>query len=190
MVGINVKKKIIIIVLVSIALMLGITYAWFSWGSSLADRTNVTITTGEITVTYNGGPDITNIVMIPVSSKEKGVADGVAVYKEITVSSTEPTYFDLNMTLDVFPVGLKHKSVVWEIYENNSILDSGNFSNAQEDDIIKLVEGRAIDSTTTTYKLYIWIDGNQFNPKTIDNQEFTFILNGEATDQNKTALHD
>ena len=175
------KRTILIILTIAFLIILGITYAWFSWQSS--NRSNVTITAGEITVTYNGGPDITDIVLIPVSSKEKGERDGTGVAKTLTASSSENTYMDLNMTLEVFPTNLKHESLVWEIYNGNTKLGSGNLGSSQQGDVVKLFENQPITTTTSTFKLYIWIDGNQVNPPEMMNQHFKFVLNATATDQ-------
>lgn len=180
------KKKLLILIPIILIIVISITYAFFSWQS--LTRSNVTITAGVITVTYNGGPNINNVTLIPVSSKEKGVTDNTAVYKEITASSTEPTYMDLNLTLDTFPTGLKHKSLVWELYNGNNLIGTGNLGESNEDDVINLVTSESITSTTSTFKLYIWIDGNQDNPTTMMNQQFNFILNATATDDNNRVI--
>ena len=180
---INIKKKSIylfLILFILVIMIVGVTYAWFGWQSST--RSNLTITAGEITVTYNGGNNITGIKLIPVSSKEKGVTDGTAVYKEITASSTEPTYMDLNMTLQTFPTALKHKYLLWELYNGNTKIGEGNLGDNVQGDVVNLVTSEPLTTTTSTFKLYIWIDGNQPNPTAMMNQNFTFVLNATATD--------
>ena len=176
------KKKIIIIVILLISIILGITFALAVYGNIFTQSVSFTID-GGINVTYNGGPDISNIVLIPVSSKEKGETDGTGVAKTITASSTSDVYMNLNMTLEQFPNALKHQSLVWEIYKGNTLVNSGNFANSNQGNVIHLFSGELIASTTSTYKLYIWIDGNQENEVEMMNQHFKFVLKAEASNQ-------
>ena len=176
------NNKLLILVFLIIIVGLGITYAWFSWRSDNNSRTSVTITTGEAEMTYEAGPDITNIKLIPVSSKEKGETDGTGVAKNISVSATENVYLDLNMTLEIFPNALKHESLVWEIYKGNILVNKGNLGNSNQGDVINLFSDELISTNTSNYKLYIWIDGNQENAIEMMNQHFKFVLNANATD--------
>ena len=94
------NKKVIIGISLFLLLVIGITYAWFTWNSDT--NTNVSVTIEGINITYEDGQDITGINLIPVSSKEKGEADGTAIAKEITVSSNMNAYLDLNMNLEYY----------------------------------------------------------------------------------------
>ena len=161
-------------------LVIGITFAWFTWNSTT--NTDVSVTIEGINITYEDGQDITGINLIPVSSKEKGEADGTAIAKEITVSSNMNAYLDLNMSLDILPDGLKDASFKWEFYKGADLLLSGNFSTSNQSDVINLLSKELVTSTETTYKLYIWIDGNMSNPNTMQNQTFKFMLNATASD--------
>ena len=180
------KKKFIIIGILLITITLGITYAWWRWNSS--SNTDVTFTIDGVTVTYEAGNDITGIKLIPVSTKEKGVTDNTAISKDITVSASKTLYFDLNMNLEVFNAGLKHQSLKWEIYTGNTLVNSGNFGSSVEGDTIQLLKNREVGTTSTTYKLYIWIDGNQDNPTAMMNQNYKFVLNATATDKEPTNM--
>ena len=150
------KKKIIIIVSLLIVLVIGITYAWWNWQSST--NTNVTFNAEVASVTYSAGNNISGIKLIPVSSKEKGVTDNTAVYKEITASSNKTMYLTLNMALTTFPSNLADASLVWEIYKGNTKIGNGNFSGKQQGNSITLFKDQEINSTESLYKLYIWID--------------------------------
>ena len=174
-------NKISIILTLLVVLSIGISFAWFRWQSST--NTNVSFTIEGATITYNGGDDITNIKLIPVSSKEKGEADGTGVAKTITASSNKTMYIDLNLDLVSFPSALAEQSLVWEIYKGDTKLGNGNFSGKQQGDTIKLFSDQEINSTTSTYKLYIWEDGLQDNPNTMQNQSFVFHLNASVTDE-------
>ena len=175
------KKKLIILLTFLITITLGITYAWWRWQSST--NTNVSFTIEGATITYNGGPDINNIVLIPVSSKEVGETNGTGVAKTITASANKTMYLTLNLDLVTFPSNLAEESLVWEIYKGNDKIGNGNFSNKAQGDTITLFTNETINSTTSTYKLYIWIDGNQENPSTMMNQSFVMHLNATATDE-------
>ena len=61
------SKKIIIGIIISIIIALGITYAWWSWNSTT--NTDVSLVVDGINITYEDGDDITDIKLIPVSSK-------------------------------------------------------------------------------------------------------------------------
>ena len=172
------KKKIIIIVSLLIVLVIGVTYAWWNWQSST--NTNVTFNVEGATVTYSAGANISGIKLIPVSSKEKGVTDNTAAYKEITASSNKTMYLTLNMALTTFPSNLADKSLVWEIYKGNTKIGNGNFNGKSQGNAITLFENQEINSTESLYKLYIWIDGLQDNPNTMMNQDFVFTLNATA----------
>ena len=99
-------------------------------------------------------------------------------------------YLTLNLDLKTFPTALADKSLVWEIYKGTTKIDNGNFSGLQQDDSITLFDGELINSTTSTYKLYIWIDGNQDNPSEMMNQSFVFHLNANATEEEQITLYD
>ena len=114
------KNKIIIGVSLLLLLVIGITYAWFTWNSE--ENTNVSVTIEGMNITYEDGEDITGINLIPVSTKEKGELDGTAIAKEITVSSNMNAYLDLNMNLEILPEGLKDASFKWEIYKGEETL--------------------------------------------------------------------
>ena len=178
------KKKILFLILLIFAIaIIGTTYSWHKFRSNDVDVAFEVDDTG--TITYSGGADISGIKLIPVSSKEKGETDGTGIAKTISVNSTKykQHYFDLNLYLEEFPLGLKDQSLRWEIYKGNTLFNSGNFGSVNQGDSIKLIKDYILSSTTTIFKLYIWIDGLQDNPDTIVNQHFKFVLNGEATDE-------
>ena len=173
------KKKHIIVgcLLVIGAIMVGSTLAWWTWSTSSNEQTNVVVTVGGITINYEDGENITNNNLIPTSTKEKGIS------KSITVSSTGQVYLDLNMAVVTLDDGLKDASFKYEIYNGSELVTGGNFANSNAGDNIALLSGVEVNSSPTTYTLYIWIDGNMSNPNTMYNQNFEFRLNAEATDE-------
>ena len=175
--------KKILLLLLSILLMLlaiGVTYSYFSWQST--NKTNITISTGQIIITFNGGSNVTGKKLIPVSTKEKGETAGTGVAKTFTVSSTQTAYMNVYLNLDTFPTALRDKSLVWELYNGTTKVSSGNFGAVVQGDSITLLRRQSVTTTSVTYKLYIWIDGTQTNPNTMQNQSFSFTLSATATD--------
>ena len=61
---------------------------------------------------------------------------------------------------------------------------SGNFASNNQGDVITLASNQEITSTTTSFQLYIWIDGNKDNPSKMMNQTFKFVLSADASDNN------
>ena len=184
------KRKVlgtIIGVLAFIALIAGISFAWFSWQSS--NNTLVSFTVGGVDITFDAGADITSSKLRPVSTKEVGVSKGYAVKKTITASSPLTAYLNLYLTLETLPDGLKHESFIWELYKGSDLVGKGNFKNNNQGDKITIASSQKITNTTSTYDLYIWIDGNNYaNPETMQNQTFKFVLSADATDQEPPAL--
>ena len=64
------EKKIWIGLTVLIILLVGTSFAWWYWNSTT--NTDVSLTVDGVTVTFDGGQDITGVNLIPVSTKEKG----------------------------------------------------------------------------------------------------------------------
>ena len=179
------KRKVlgtIIGVLAFIALIAGISFAWFSWQSS--NNTLVSFTVGGVDITFDAGANITSSKLRPVSTKEVGVSKGYAVKKTITASSPLTAYLNLYLTLETLPNGLKHESFIWELYKGTDLVGKGNFKNNNQGDKVRIASSQKITSTTSTYDLYIWIDGNNYaNPETMQNQTFKFVLSADGTDE-------
>ena len=183
------KKRYFMIVGVFciISSLIGGTLAWYTWQSE--NNTNVSFTVGGVNVTFDAGSDITSSKLRPVSTKEYGVANDYAIDKTITASSPVTAYLNLYLTLETLPTGLKHESFIWEVYKDNALVSKGNFKNNNQGDKVTIASNQEITSTTSTYKLYIWIDGaNYSNPETMQNQTFKFVLSADATDKEPPAL--
>ena len=174
------KKKHIIVGsgLLLFLVAIGVSFAWFTWSTTNEQNTNVVVTVGGATISYEDGEDITNNNLIPTSTKEQGIS------KDITISSTSTVYLDLNMTVVTLDDGLKDASFKYGLYDSDdSPVVEGNFASSNANDVINLLSGVEITSTSVIYTLYIWIDGNMSNPSTMYNQNFEFRLNANATDE-------
>ena len=185
------NKGLIIGIIGLIIVMIGGTYAYYRWSSS--DNININISIEGSTVTFDGGTNITG-VLIPTSSKEEGIK------KDITVKANEAgSTMSLYMELTTMPSELKEESFIYELYYNDTTLvKKGNFKayNASSNasgityassgvTTLTLFTDRVVNTTTDKYTLYLWFNGKDFtNPNTMQNKTLSFDL--YATGKNAT----
>ena len=185
------NKGLIIGMIGLIILMIGGTYAYYKWNST--SNINISVGIEGSTVTFNGGSNVTG-VLIPTSSKEEGIK------KDITVIASEAgSTMSLYMDLTTMPNELKEESFVYELYYNDTTLvKKGNFKayNASSNasgityassgvTTLTLFTDRVVNTTTDKYTLYLWFNGKDFtNPNTMQNKTLSFDL--YATGKNAT----
>ena len=179
------KKKRLIVILSLLVIIIGATFAWVVYNVT---EIAANFTVQGPTVTYSDGPNISGIHLLPATTKEIGVANNIAVYKEITVTSSEDVCLNLYLNVEKLDSGLKYDHFVWEIYNGETRLNSGNFGNVNEGDRVTLLSNALVPASTTIYKLYIWLDGSVDNPETVEGQDFKFVLNGEIDYQGPIML--
>ena len=169
------KRKNIIILLILILLLtlgIGITYAIFKWTSSNSD---ITFNIEGCYVTYDAGGDITGASLGPALSKDD---TNNVLSKKITLS-TECSGVTANLTLKVNEIApeLKNTSFIWSLYEGNTKVSSGNFADATTNKVYTLLSTKTLtENTTTTYTLYIYIDGTVDNDSSMGGKSFKFTL--------------
>ena len=169
------KRKNIIILLILILLLtlgIGITYAIFKWTSSNSD---ITFNIEGCYVTYDAGGDITGASLGPALSKDD---TNNVLSKKITLSP-ECSGVTANLTLKVNEIApeLKNTSFVWSLYEGNTKVSSGNFADATTNKVYTLLSTKTLtENTTTTYTLYIYIDGTVDNDSSMGGKSFKFTL--------------
>ena len=185
------NKGLIIGIIGLIIVMIGGTYAYYKWNST--SNINISVGIEGSTVTFNGGSNVTG-VLIPTSSKEEGIK------KDITVKANEAgSTMSLYMDLTTMPNELKEESFVYELYYNDTTLvKKGNFKayNASSNasgityassgvTTLTLFTDRNVNTTTDKYTLYLWFNGKDFtNPNTMQNKTLSFNL--YATGKNAT----
>ena len=185
------NKGLIIGMIGLIILMIGGTYAYYKWNST--SNINISVGIEGSTVTFNGGSNVTGI-LIPTSSKEEGIK------KDITVIASEAgSTMSLYMDLTTMPSELKDESFVYELYYNDTTLvKKGNFKayNASSNasgityassgvTTLTLFTDRVVNTTTDKYTLYLWFNGKDYtNPNTMQNKTLSFDL--YATGKNAT----
>ena len=169
------KRKNIIILLILILLLtlgIGVTYAIFKWTSSNSD---ITFNIEGCYVTYDAGGDITGASLGPALSKDD---TNNVLSKKITLSP-ECSGVTANLTLKVNEIApeLKHTSFVWSLYEGDTKVSSGNFADATTNKVYTLLSTKTLtENTTTTYTLYIYIDGTVDNDSSMGGKSFKFTL--------------
>ncbi len=169
------KRKNIIILLILILLLtlgIGITYAIFKWTSSNSD---VTFNVEGCYITYDAGGDITGASLGPALSKDD--TDNV-LSKKITLSpECSGVTASLTLTVNEIATELKTTSFVWSLYEGDTKVSSGNFADATTDKVYTLLSTKTLtENTTTTYILYIYIDGTVDNDSSMGGKNFKFTL--------------
>lgn len=179
------KNKLgpILIVIVIVLAVVGSTYSWFYWQANEANRIGVNFSTSGASdecITYsttNSG----NPILIPTSVKEKGYVTTVQVAQTCNTNF----YVDLNLKLNKLPANLKHQSFKYTLTDGSTVIGEGDFVSSNQGSTIKVATRQLLTTTPKTYTLYLWIDGNQSNPNTMQNQEYQFDLVATITDEVK-----
>ena len=168
--------------------VLGSTVAYYVWKTSSDEELKIVTSVGTAYVYFSGGDSIENATLRPVSDRSKGIIKTI----EIRGSTTGIL---ANLYLDIINIddGLKHESFKYELYKGATLLKSGNFTaDSLTDDTVDcttnstkhivLMENNTVATSLTSYKLYIWIDGaNYENPTTMMNTSFSFKLHADGT---------
>lgn len=165
-----------------VAIAISSTYAWYVWTTSEEDTIKIVTGVGSAKVYFNGGSDI-SANLRPVSDKSKGIVKNISI-KADTTDLTFNLYLDINSIDNE----LKHSSFRYALYNGSTEITSGNFANytavtctKNNTNHIVLLSNQSINTTTTTYTLYIWIDGvNEVNPSSMMNKTFSFNLHADG----------
>ncbi|MBQ8192911.1 MAG: hypothetical protein IJZ46_02435 [Bacilli bacterium] len=185
----NNKAKVVGVVLgiiLFLTLISGITYAWYVWSTDEADETQIATNVGAITVKYDAGSSIIGRRIKPVSDKTQGIRKGISV--SIDQEAVNEVIFNLYLDINELDEGLKHSSFKYEFYKSDTLITNGNFANlttteCNEDSSInhiQLLTEEKITTAVSTYELYIWIDGNEDNPTSMQEQDFSFTLHADG----------
>lgn len=184
------KKHVFILIGTIIFLSLIGTYAYWRWSSSINAIVNGKGCAPDIS--FTGGTTINGTNLEPVLTKEEGLK------KDINVNlynncDNDTAVLNLKLKLNKFPSGLADSSFKWSLYkvttsivndeevETETLVNSGNFYNKQQNNVIDIANNVIVNQNISTYRLYIWIDGTMDNPYTIGGNSFIFSLYGEGT---------
>ena len=114
--------------------------------------------------------------------KNNGVVEEFTIKQNNDIST--PVCANITLTLTTLPTELNHESFRYKIYNGTSLVGSGNFANTLEGETITIATSQPITTTLSTYKLYIWIDGENYdNPLSMGGKTFLFKLGITANQQ-------
>ena len=176
------KEKRIIYLIMGVCsisiLLIGITTAWFTWQSEV--DTSVTFEVSGLNIT-SSNTEITG-TLYPTMDKNNGLVEEFTIKQNNDIST--PVCANITLTLTTLPTELNHESFRYKIYNGTSLVGSGNFANSLEGETITIATSQPITTTVSTYKLYIWIDGENYNnPLSMGGKTFLFKLGITANQQ-------
>lgn len=155
----NKKKSIfvsIVFVVLLILLVVGVTYAFFA---IMTNEEKVDTGSGKLDISYSSPDDITGV--LNASPTRDGGLKSVATVSLNTGS--EIALFNMYIT----PTALTNLNISAFKWEVDGIKDgatvytnSGNFSEATVGTKILVVDSYELSTTSTTFNVYIWLDGS------------------------------
>ncbi len=183
------KAKIFMVlslIILIITIIVSSTYAYYIWTTSDSEVTKIVAGVGSATVTFDGGSDI-NANLKPIPDKSQGIIKAIKV-------KADTTGLNFNLYLDIINIdtGLKDISFRYELYKGTTKVKEGNFTDnylnsntttcsKNNTKHITLLSNESISTSNTTYTLYIWIDGaNYENPSTMMDKTFSFKLHADG----------
>ena len=189
------KEKRIITVLMILTIVftiIGGTFAYFSWRTTEAQRTNIKFTiTSDFTCAADGGGDITSgdVLLIPTVVNDTTTANYIK--REVKVSPTlikEGSFVFMDLWLDINTLGsglsgtdyFKYSFTTGSSSPDDGVISTGNFRGLVKNNRAKLLQDKEYRSTTTeTYYLWIWLDAEETDSDTME-QTFSLSLNGSC----------
>ncbi len=188
----NKRVSIILVVLLLIFVIVGSTFAYFTWQTSENQKTNVVFTvTSDFKCAVDGGGDITSndITLAPCecTNSKYAIKREVKVTPTITKSG-KTIYMDLWLTVNSMGTGLANSNNFRYALTTSSTscdnpVSSGTFTGKTANNRVRLLSSKEYSSTTTdTYYLWIWLDKEETSNDTM-NQTFSLSLGGSCVDQ-------
>ena len=183
----NKSKFIIIISIFVILIGLLSTFAYFTWKSTNND---ISFTVSGVTVELNDGKDITGANLMPTLKYTSTGNINKPIKIRLKEETPDTVTVNINLKINTIDTGLKDASFKYTLVSGNTIIKEGNFSSATNNSTITLATltntstTNKLTTTTSTYNLYIWIDGTMDNPSTMMNQSFDFSLDITGTNSN------
>ena len=184
------KIGVIFIVLAVIATIVGSTFAYWSWQSSEAQKTEVTFTvTAGFSCSADGGGNISpgDISLAPAACTNENYAVKRTVTVKPTINIDGDVYMDLWLKVNSIGSGLaasqnfKYALTTSSSNCTTGVVAQGNFNGATTNTQKTLLHNKAYSQTTTeTYYLWIWLDAAETSSDTM-NQTFSMELGGVCT---------
>ena len=166
------KRNLIIGISLSLIIMIiGTTYAYFTWQSSNNPLVDITVE-DMADVVFKGGNDIDITDIGPVLDYNDGEITEFYIKKKIE----DNLDLSINITPTLLPDNLKHESFKVKLLSSNDNITYNevseiNFKDKEQDTKYELsvVE---LNQNKTYYKIIFYIDGNMYNPNTIQGNSF------------------
>jgi hypothetical protein len=187
------NKLIITIVAIILAaiVIVGATYAYWSWTTATNDQTNVTFTVSSgFSCGADGGGSITSQqkTLAPTSCTNPNYAFQRTITANVTNSRSGSVYMDLYLKVNQIGTGLSNsQNFKYALTRQandctSNIVSQGTFNGVTDNGKVYLFRGSEYPTTDSdTYYLYVWLDAAETDSAT-QNQTFNISLGGECSD--------
>lgn len=160
------KSKIFMIfgILVLVVAIVGSTLAYYVWTTSSDEETKIVSKVGAATINFDGGTNIENVSLRPVSDKSKGIVKAIKM-------SASTTGIKANLYLDIISIDEELKNTTFKFFLAKSstaavATKEGNFSTEyltsntvtcekNSTNHIVLLSDYDVPTSQVTYTLYI-----------------------------------
>ena len=187
------NKLIITIVAITLAaiVIVGATYAYWSWTTGANEQTNVTFTVSSgFSCGADGGGSITSQqkILAPTSCTNPNYAFQRTITTNVTNSRSDSVYMDLYLKVNQIGTGLTNsQNFKYALTRQandctSNVVSQGTFNGVTDNGKVYLFRGSEYPtSDSDTYYLYVWLDAAETDSAT-QNQTFNISLGGECSD--------
>lgn len=183
------KLKTIIIFISVVGVIFITTFAFF-FTTSTGDFG--TITYGNINISYNDGNRVNIKNSLPFDDTTSNGQQEIYNYsprKEFSVKNVGNlnTYLKIELTNIVIDNSLKSTYFKWALYNDNTKLSSGNFSNIQDNKIVLNQDILLPVGNTKSFRIVFWIQETNGNQNDMLNSTFNAKVAVTAIDKPQTS---
>ena len=187
------NKLIITIVVITLAaiVIVGATYAYWSWTTATNEQTNVTFTVSSgFSCGADGGGSMTSQqkILAPTSCTNPNYAFQKTITTNVTNGRSGSVYMDLYLKVNQIGTGLTNsQNFKYALTRQandctSNIVSQGTFNGVTDNGKVYLFRGSEYPTTDSdTYYLYVWLDAAETDSAT-QNQTFNISLGGECSD--------
>ena len=190
------RQKLILVGLITgtiTALLIGFTFAYWTWESTSTQRTAVSFTIGNgFSCSADGGGNLTSsdVMLAPADCTDSNYAIKRTVKVSTTQSSGKIIYLNMGLKVNEIGTGLANSSnfkyalTTSATSCNSGIVASGTFQGTTTNSEVGLFKDKRYLSETNndTYYLWVWLDKAETSTST-QNQTFNISLTGSCTDE-------
>ena len=190
------KQKLILVGLITgtiTALLIGFTFAYWTWESTSGQRTAVSFTIGNgFSCSADGGGNLTSsdVMLAPADCTDSNYAIKRTVKVSTTQSSGKTIYLNMGLKVNDIGTGLANSSnfkyalTTSATSCDSGVVTSGTFQGTITNSEVGLLNTKRYQTATTndTYYLWVWLDKAETSIAT-QNQTFNISLTGSCTDE-------